>query len=63
MDEVRNDGHSLDAKTHCDLLGRGRRASQPPILQNHYEITNEITTTHCSVLMLTRSSDEAGPSP
>ena len=30
MDEVRNDGRSPDAKTHCDLLGRGRRASEPP---------------------------------
>ena len=28
-----------------------------------YEITNETTTAHCFVPMLTRPSDEAGPSP
>ena len=32
MDEVRNDGRSPNAKTHCDLYlgGRGRRARKPP---------------------------------
>ena len=27
------------------------------------EVTNEITTAHCSVPMFTRPSDEAGPCP
>ena len=31
--------------------------------QNHYEITNETTSAHCSVAMLKPPSDEAGPSP
>ena len=33
MDEVRNDGRSPDAKTHCDLHlgGHGRRAKEHPL--------------------------------
>ena len=59
MDEVRNDGRSPDAKTHCDLYlgGRGRRASRPPKknsvnFKNIKETTDQNATAHCSVPML-----------
>ena len=42
MDEVRNDGRSPDAKTHCDLYlgGRGRRAN--PLPPPRYEAVNPL---------------------
>ena len=61
--------HSPPAPSMCPLFTGAcppdseRRRPQLQCQRNHYEITNETTTAHCSLPMLKRPNDAPCPSP